>query len=76
MFYLYVFFFSNICITYVTNKLFQSKDDDYNYYPKVHIRSKANNNVKRKSVIHQWISATLNTMAEISEQVVSARGDL
>uniref|UniRef100_A0A0N5ALP1 Protein kinase domain-containing protein n=1 Tax=Syphacia muris TaxID=451379 RepID=A0A0N5ALP1_9BILA len=55
----------------------KSKDDDYNYYPKVKISPKENSKKgKRKSVIHQWISATLNTMAEISEQVVSARDDL
>ncbi|CAI5455331.1 unnamed protein product [Caenorhabditis angaria] len=32
-------------------------------------------NPKKKSTLHQWISTTLTAMAEISEQVVSARDD-
>ncbi|GMT35845.1 hypothetical protein PFISCL1PPCAC_27142, partial [Pristionchus fissidentatus] len=33
----------------------------------------SNGRVSKRSAIHHWINSTLNTMAEISEQVVSAR---
>ncbi|KHN73020.1 Putative serine/threonine-protein kinase C01C4.3 [Toxocara canis] len=55
-------------------------DHDYNYYPRIpnSVGSSAEptkQQRKKKSAIHQWISSTLSTMAEISEQVVSARDE-
>ena len=58
----------------------QENTDEFEYYPEeVIIEENTSSNepksTKKKSVIHQWINNTLNTMAEISEQVVSARND-
>jgi serine/threonine-protein kinase SBK len=53
--------------------------DEYVYYPEE--TSKSDKKVdeskapKKRSLIQQWINTTLNTMAEISEQVVSARDE-
>lgn len=59
--------------------MFQSSDNDYNYYPRIQTSvgtsGQPRRQRKKKSVIQQWISSTLTTMAEISEQVVSARDE-
>uniref|UniRef100_A0A914W4Z7 Protein kinase domain-containing protein n=1 Tax=Plectus sambesii TaxID=2011161 RepID=A0A914W4Z7_9BILA len=62
-------------------------DDDLYYAPVQNVQipsarslnllddTKSKQPPKRKSLLHQWVAATFNTMAEISEQVVSARDD-
>ncbi|CAJ0581869.1 unnamed protein product, partial [Mesorhabditis spiculigera] len=69
------------------NKVKADSPEDYVYYPEVTDHDRDNSakesrssdgNVKpegqkkQRSALHQWINSTLNTMAEISEQVVSA----
>lgn len=58
----------------------ESNHDAYVYVPTRSNRTEleepvkdANGRVSKRSAIHHWINNTLNTMAEISEQVVSAR---
>uniref|UniRef100_A0A7E4UPQ2 Protein kinase domain-containing protein n=1 Tax=Panagrellus redivivus TaxID=6233 RepID=A0A7E4UPQ2_PANRE len=52
--------------------------DEYVYYPETTSkddRLEEPKPQKKRSIISQWINTTLNTMAEISEQVVSARDE-
>ena len=63
-------------------RLMKSKasPDDQVYYPEEEESSSTKSTTAeakqpKKSVIGQWINNTLNTMSEISEQVVSARDD-
>ncbi|GMR62946.1 hypothetical protein PMAYCL1PPCAC_33141 [Pristionchus mayeri] len=58
----------------------ESNQDAYVYVPTRSNRTEleepqkdSNGRVSKRSAIHHWINSTLNTMAEISEQVVSAR---
>ncbi|CAK5091612.1 unnamed protein product [Meloidogyne enterolobii] len=57
----------------------KNSSDDAVYYPDEGIGSKMleinGKQSKKTSTIGQWINNTLNTMSEISEQVVSARDD-
>ncbi|KAE9555838.1 hypothetical protein FO519_000923 [Halicephalobus sp. NKZ332] len=57
----------------------KQENEEHDYYPEEpiieeHLANEPRSS-KKRSIIHQWISNTLNTMAEISEQVVSARND-
>lgn len=47
------------------------------YVPSEFVRHEAHSkdDGKKKSTLQHWISTTLSAMAEISEQVVSARDD-
>lgn len=57
----------------------KNSSDDAVYYPDEGVGSKMleinGKQSKKTSTIGQWINNTLNTMSEISEQVVSARDD-
>ncbi|VDM75068.1 unnamed protein product [Strongylus vulgaris] len=56
----------------------KSDDDDvFVYVPSEFVKhdTNAKNDGKKKSTLQHWINTTLSAMAEISEQVVSARDD-
>lgn len=71
------------CMTHLVHRLFQSMSEDVLFmaddagdmtkisHSMADIAG-TDRRLKRRSVLQQWLAATISTMTEISEQVVSA----